>query len=78
MDAGEKAIEAASQAGTAVASTAREYPVTTGLVIAGVAFALGALWKSGSWRRRSGVAGYVDRMNETLSDMPRRLRNEWR
>ncbi len=73
-DIGEKAVDAASEAGRMVHSTAREYPVTTGLLIAGVAFALGALWKSGSYRRNS-VYGYLDRINDAMGDMPRRY---WR
>lgn len=78
VDMGEMAVQAAGQAGTAVSQTAREYPVTTALMIAGIAFTLGALWKSGTWRRRAGVYGYMDRVGETVSDLPRRLRSEWR
>lgn len=78
MDMGERALDAAGQAGSAVTQTAREYPVTTALMIAGVAFTLGALWKAGTWRRRAGAYGYLDRVSETMSDLPRRLRSDWR
>lgn len=78
MDMGEKAMEAVGDAGSAVTQTAREYPITTAVMIAGVAFALGALWKSGSWRRRSSMHGYMDRMGEMMADLPRRMRSEWR
>ena len=75
MEMGEKALEAASEAGTMVTQTAREYPIVTAAMIAGVAFALGALWKSNSWGRRSMMQGYLDRASSSVNDyLPRNLR----
>lgn len=75
LEMGEKAMDAASEAGTVVVQTAREYPLATGMMIAGVAFALGALWKSGSWNRRSTMNGYLDRAGNAVNDyLPRNMR----
>jgi hypothetical protein len=79
MDMGEKAAESATEAGRAAVGTMREYPLATAAIIAGVAFALGALWKSGSNNRSSSVwrnmNSYVDRFNDTVADnLPRRWR----
>ena len=75
LDVGEKALDAASEAGRMARVTMREYPVATAALIAGLAFAMGALWKSGSFQRRSGMQGYIDRLQETVGDLPRRY---WR
>lgn len=75
VEMGEKALEVASEAGTMVTQTAREYPIVTAAMIAGVAFALGALWKSNSFSRRSAMHSYMDRASNTVSDyLPRGLR----
>lgn len=76
MEMGERAMDAASEAGVMAAQTAREYPITTALLIAGVAFTLGALWKTGASRRRpSSMYGYMDRLTDAVNDqLPRRMR----
>jgi hypothetical protein len=79
MEMGEKAAGAASEAGRMATGTMREYPIATAAVIAGVAFALGALWKSGTNNRRHpmwrNMNSYMDRINDTIADnVPRRWR----
>ncbi len=75
LEMGEMALDAASDAGAMVTQTAREYPIVTGIMIAGVAFALGALWKSGGWNRRSAMHGYMDSASSAMNSyLPKHMR----
>lgn len=55
------------------AATAREYPVTTVAVAAGLAFAVGALWMMRTSRRQSELDALLGR----LSDLSSRGSNLW-
>ena len=74
MDLGERAWERAATAGEAARESAREHPIATVAVIAGLAFAIGALWKIGRPRQRSRLDGLLSRLSELPNDLPRRWR----
>jgi hypothetical protein len=69
---GERAEEAVSD----VVSTVKEHPIATLAIAAGLAFALGALWKLRTPSRQSQVEALLAR----LPDLPRaeRIRSIWR
>ena len=72
------AAEAGQQierAATSVVATAKEYPMTTLAVAAGLAFAVGALWKAG----RSQPSRW-DALQARMPDIPtaRQLKSYWR
>lgn len=74
MDLGERAWERAAAAGEAARESAREHPIATVAVIAGLAFAIGALWKIGRPRQQSRLDGLLSRLSELPNDLPRRWR----
>lgn len=80
-DMGNKAVDAAGEAQRMASDTVRQYPLSTMVAVAGVSFALGALWKAGTFTPRTGLHRYMDRLNGTLSDawneLPSR-RSYWR
>jgi hypothetical protein len=74
-DVGGQAMERTSEATRAVADTARQHPIGTLVVVAGLAFAVGALWKMRSDSRRS----QIDSLMSQLSDFAQRQRSQfWR
>ena len=74
MDLGERVWERAATAGEAARDRAREHPIATVAVIAGLAFAIGALWKIGRPRQQSRLDGLLSRLSELPNDLPRRWR----
>lgn len=74
MDLGERVWERAATAGEAARDSAREHPIATVAVIAGLAFAIGALWKIGRPRQQSRLDGLLSRLSELPNDLPRRWR----
>ena len=54
-DFGEAAVERGTEAAALARDTVKEHPIATLAVIAGLAFAVGALWKIGHARQRSPV-----------------------
>ena len=74
MDLGERAWERAATAGEAARDSAREHPIATVAVIAGLAFAIGALWKIGRPRPQSRLDGLLSRLSELPNELPRRWR----
>jgi hypothetical protein len=71
---GEQALDRASDAASAAVGTAKEYPFTTIALIAGVGFAIGALWKVGHSRQQSRVDSLLARLSDLQEQLPRRWR----
>jgi hypothetical protein len=74
MDLGERAWERAATAGEAARDSVKEHPIATVAVIAGLAFAIGALWKVGRARQPSRLEGLLSRLSELPNELPRRWR----
>jgi len=74
MDLGERVWERAATAGEAARESAREHPIATVAVIAGLAFAIGALWKIGHPRQQSRFEALRSRLADLPSELPRRWR----
>jgi ElaB/YqjD/DUF883 family membrane-anchored ribosome-binding protein len=68
--------ESAEQVVTDVAATVKEHPIATLAIAAGIAFALGALWKLRTPSRQSQVEALLAR----LPEFPKaeRVRSMWR
>jgi len=71
---GETALERGTQAAAVARDTVKEHPIATLAVIAGLAFAVGALWKIGQSRQRSPVDSLLDRLSNLQAELPRRWR----
>ena len=69
MELGERAWERAATAGETVSQTARQHPIA---IIAGLAFAVGALWKTGRSRQPSRVDSLLARLASLQNELPRR------
>jgi hypothetical protein len=69
-----EAWERAASAGAAARRGVEQHPIATVAMIAGLAFALGALWKIGRSRRPSGMDSLLARLSSLPSDLPRRWR----
>lgn len=67
-DMGEQTLERAKDTATAVGDTIKQNPIGTIVAVAGLAFAVGALWKLQSNRRQS----EVDAVMVQLSDLAHR------
>lgn len=68
--------ERAKELGSDVSAVVKEYPLATIAIAAGVAFAVGALWKIGRPAPKSHLAA----LRSQLSDLPssKQLRAYWR
>jgi hypothetical protein len=75
MDLGARAWDRAATAGEAARESVKEHPIVTVAVIAGLAFAIGALWKIGRPRQPSRVEALLSRLAELPTDLPRRWRS---
>ena len=74
MDLGEQAVDRATEAGAAVRDTVKEHPIATLAVVAGLAFAVGAIWKIGQSRQHTRVDSLLSRLGELQNQLPRRWR----
>lgn len=70
-DFGEAAVERGTEAAALARDTVKEHPIATLAVIAGLAFAVGALWKIGHARQRSPVDSLRGRLSELQAQLPR-------
>ena len=68
---GEAALERGTEAAAVARDTVKEHPIATLAVIAGLAFAVGALWKIGHARQRSPVDSLRGRLSELQAELPR-------
>jgi hypothetical protein len=69
---GETALERGTAAAAVARDTVKEHPIATLAVIAGLAFAVGALWKIGQSRQRSSVDSVLGRLSDLQTGLPRR------
>ena len=69
---GEAALERGAEAATVARDTVKEHPIATLAVIAGLAFAVGALWKIGQSRQRSPIDFLLGRLSNLQAELPRR------
>jgi len=69
----EQVLDRTAQAATAAVDTIKEHPIATLAIVAGVAFAVGALWKLGSSPPKAGMDSLLSRLGE-LAQSPRRRR----
>ena len=70
---GEQALERTADATRAVRDTVAEHPLATLAIVAGLGFAIGALWKMSGSRRESVYDGLLAR----LSDLQRQAGRPW-
>ena len=73
-DLGKHAWEQTAAAGESARETVREHPFATVAVIAGLAFAVGALWKIGQARQQTQAESLLARLSDLPSGLPRRWR----
>jgi hypothetical protein len=68
--------ERASELGSEITEMVKKNPVTTIAIAAGLAFAVGALWKVG----RPSPQSHLDSLRSRLNDLPsaKQLRSYWR
>jgi hypothetical protein len=71
---GEEVLDRAARATTATVDAVKEHPMATLAIVAGVAFAIGALWKIGSARREQTIGSFLSRLVEIQDQLPRRWR----
>jgi len=71
---GEEVLDRTTQAAAATVDAVREHPLATLAIVAGVAFAIGALWKIGSSRRETTMGSLLSRVGELQDQLPRRWR----
>ena len=74
MDLGEQAVDRATEAGAAARDTVKEHPIATLAVVAGLAFAVGAIWKIRQSRQHTRVDSLLSRLGELQNQLPRRWR----
>jgi ElaB/YqjD/DUF883 family membrane-anchored ribosome-binding protein len=69
----EQALERTADAARAARDTVAEHPLATLAIVAGLGFAIGALWKMSGSRRESVYDGLLAR----LSDLQRQAARHW-
>jgi hypothetical protein len=72
---GEEVLDRTTQASTAAVDAVKEHPMATLAIVAGVAFAIGALWKMRSSRRETTKDSLLSRLGELQDQLPRRWRS---
>jgi hypothetical protein len=72
MELGEQAIDRTTEAAATARDTINEHPVATLAIVAGLAFAVGALWKIGRSRQQTRVGSLLSRLGELQNQLPRR------
>jgi len=73
-DLGARAWEESAAAAESVRDAVREHPIATVAIIAGLAFAVGALWKIGLARQQTPTESLLARLSDLQRDLPRRWR----
>jgi hypothetical protein len=73
-DLGQQAFDQASQAATVARDAVKDNPVTALVVVGGLAFAIGALWKMQRGSRTSHVDALMDRLSGLQAQLPKRWR----
>jgi len=73
-DLGERAWEQTAAVARSAADAVREHPVATVALIAGLAFAVGALWKLGRQRPQTRTESLLARLSQLQGELPRRWR----
>jgi hypothetical protein len=71
---GEQAFDRTTEAAAAARDTIKEHPIATLAIVAGLAFAVGALWKIGQSRQQTSVDSLLSRLGELQNQLPRRWR----
>ena len=71
---GEQILDRTAQAATVTVDTIKEHPIATLAIVAGVAFAVGALWKLGSSRPETRADSLLSRLGELQAQLPQRRR----
>lgn len=75
MELGEQAFDRTTEAAAAARDTVKEYPIATLAIVAGLAFAVGALWKIGQSRQQTtSVDSLLSRLGELQNQLPRHWR----
>jgi hypothetical protein len=73
-DVGQQALDQATQAATVVRDTVKDNPIASLVVVGGLAFAIGALWKMQRTSRTSHVDALMDRLAGLQQQLPKRWR----
>jgi hypothetical protein len=73
---GEELLDRAGQATTATVDAVKEHPMATVAIVAGIAFAIGALWKIRSSRRETTMGSLFSRSR--LGELQDQLPRHWR
>lgn len=73
-ESGEEVLDRAARAATATVDTVKEHPLATLAIVAGVTFAISALWKIASSRRQTTMDSLLSRLGELQDQLPRRWR----
>jgi hypothetical protein len=74
MELGEQAFDHTTEAAAAGRDTVKEHPIATLAIVAGLAFAVGALWTIGQSRQQTRVDSLLSRLGELQNQLPRRWR----
>jgi hypothetical protein len=74
MELGEQAFDHTTEAAAAARDAVKEHPIATLAIVAGLAFAVGALWKIGQSRQQTSVDSLLSRLGELQNQLPRRWR----
>jgi hypothetical protein len=72
MELGEQALDRAAEAATTARDTVKEHPIATLAIVAGLAFAVGALWKIGRSYQQPPANPLLARLGDLQNQLPRR------
>ena len=73
-DLAERSWEQATSVAQSARDSVKEHPLATIAIIAGLAFAAGALWKIGQASRRTRMESLMSRLGELQRELPRSWR----
>jgi ElaB/YqjD/DUF883 family membrane-anchored ribosome-binding protein len=73
-DLGERAWEQTTAAAESAGEIIKQHPIATVAVVAGLAFAVGALWKMGHGRQQTVAESLLNRLSDLQRELPRRWR----
>jgi hypothetical protein len=74
MELGQQAFDHTTEAAASARDTVKEHPIATLAIVAGLAFAVGALWKIGQSRQQTRIDSLLSRLGELQDQLPRRWR----